>query len=330
MTVGIGIIGAGHFGAVHAAAIARQPDARLVAVCSGRRERADAFAATHGGRAYRDWRALLDDPAVAAVAIATPHDRHVEIAVAALASGRHVLLEKPMAPSVALCREIEAAAAAAPGLLTIGHVMHYFRPILAARDVLAESRLGRPLAGTSGLVKLWMEANRRPWHLASATGGGMLTTAGIHALDQLVWLMDGRVAAVSAMAGALFHAQEADDTAFLTVRFADGRLGQVTSLGYRDGAVTNAMQLVCEGGVVAVDLNRGVRVGQGTTWTDVPDSWEPDGMAAAVAREWRALLDAIARGGESPVPAAYGRHVVAIVEAALAASATRAEVVVAE
>ena len=159
--------------------------------------------------------------------IATPHDRHAEIAVAALASGRHVLLEKPMAPTVALCREIEAAADRAPGLLMIGHVMHFFRPILAARAVLAEGRLGRPLAGTSGLVKLWMEANRHPGTSAPETGGGMLMTAGIHALDQLVWLMDGRVEAVSAMAGAIFHDQAADDTAFLNLRFEDGRLGQV-------------------------------------------------------------------------------------------------------
>ena len=81
------MIGAGHFGAVHAAAIARQPDARLVAVCSGRPETAAAFVAAHGGTAHRDWRRLLDDPAVDAVVIATPHDRHAEIAVAALASG---------------------------------------------------------------------------------------------------------------------------------------------------------------------------------------------------------------------------------------------------
>ena len=329
MTTGIGLIGAGYFGAVHAAAIARQPDARVVAACSGRPETAAAFVAAHGGKAYPDWRALLDDPAVEAVVIATPHDRHVEAAVAALAAGKHVLLEKPMAPSVALCREIEAAAGGAPGLLMIGHVMHFFRPLLAARAVLAEGRLGRPLAGSSGLVKLWMEANRRPWHLAPETGGGMLMTAGIHALDQLVWLMDGAVEAVSAMSGALFHDQAADDTAFLNLRFSDGRLGQVTSLGYRDGAVTNGLQLVCEDGVLVVDLDRGVRIGQGTRWSDVPDAWEPDGMAAAVTREWRAFLDAIAAGGPSPVPAAYGRHVIAIIEAAQASSAGRAEVAVA-
>jgi len=173
-----------------------------------------------------------------------------------------------------------------------------------------------------------MEANRRPWHLTPETGGGMLMTAGIHALDQLVWLMDGRVEAVSAMAGALFHAQSADDTAFLNLRFDGGRLGQVTSLAYRDGAVTNAMQLVCENGVLAVDLDRGVRVGQGAKWTEVPNSWEANGMAEAVAREWRACLEAIVEGAPSPVPGAYGRHLIGIVEAALASSAAGAEVAV--
>jgi predicted dehydrogenase len=157
----------------------------------------------------------------------------------------------------------------------------------------------------------------------------MLMTAGIHALDQLVWLMDGRIGAVSAMGGAFFHDQAVDDTAFLNLRFTDGRLGQVTSLAYGDGAVTSAMQLVCERGVLAVDLDRGVRVGQGGRWCEVADSWEPDGMAGAVAREWRAFLDAVTTGNASPVPAEYARHIVAVVVAAHVAIGQRAEVDVA-
>lgn len=327
MTTGIGIIGAGFFGAVHAKAIASQPDARLVAAASGRPETAAAFAAEHGGRAHPTWEALLDDPAVEAVVIATPHHLHVAIAAAALARGKHVLLEKPMAPTVALCREIEAAADA-PGLLMIGHVMHFFRPLLAAREILAEGRLGRPISGTSALVKLWMEANRRPWHLSPETGGGMLLTAGIHAVDQIVWLMGGEVEAVSAMAGTFFHDQPADDTAFLNLRFRDGRIAQATSLAYRDGAVRSDLRLVCERGVLEVDFDRGVRVGEGGRWNEVLGSWEPDGMANAVAREWRAFLDAIATGGPSPVPAAWGRHVIGILESALASARLRREVAV--
>jgi len=324
----VGLIGAGHFGAVHARALARIPDAVLAAVCAGDPQSAAAFAARYGGTPRDDWRGLLDDPAIDVVVIATPHDLHTEIAIAALNSGKHVLLEKPMAAAPADCRLIEAAARKSAGLLMIGHVMHFFRPILAARDIIASGALGPPVVGRSALVKLWMESNRRPWHLRTETGGGMLMTAGIHALDQLVWLMEGRVAGVSALVGTFSHEQEADDSALLLLRFTDGRIGQVTSLGYRDGAVINGVEIVCERGVVAVDLDRGVRVGQGAAWRDIAGSFEPDGQAEAVHREWLAFLAAIAAGELSPVDAFYGRHIVEIIDAAHRASRERREVAV--
>jgi predicted dehydrogenase len=312
----IGLIGAGHFGAVHARALTQIPGARLVAVSSGDVDSARAFAAEHGGTAHADWRALLDDRAVEVVAIATPHARHAEIAVAALASDRHVLLEKPMAANPAECRAIEAAAERAKGLLMVGHVMRFFQPLIVAHEIIASGEIGAPVMGRSALIKLWMEANRRPWHLDPASGGGMMMTAGIHAIDQLVWLMGGRVAGVSALTGTYFHQQKADDSAFLALRFADGRIGQVASIGYRDGAVTNGVEIIGARGVVAVDLDRGVRTGRGTEWREVPNSWQPDGMATAIGREWQAFLAAIAGGGPTPVAAGDGRHMVEIIDAA--------------
>lgn len=326
----IGLIGAGYFGAVHARALAGIPGTPLAAVCSSDRDSARAFAAEYGGTPYGDWRALLDDKAVEAVAIATPHALHAEIALAALASGRHVFLEKPMAATPADCREIEAAAGRAKSLLMVGHVMHFFHPLMVAHDIIARGDIGAPVMGRSALMKLWMEPNRRSWHLDPASGGGMMMTAGIHAIDQLVWLMGGRVAGVTALTGTYFHEQKADDSAFLALRFADGRIGQVASIGYRDGAVTNGVEIIGENGVVAVDLDRGVRIGRGAEWRDVPNSWQPNGMEASVQREWHAFLAAIAQGGSSPVEARYGREMVEIIDAARRASAERQEIVLAE
>lgn len=326
----IGLIGAGHFGAVHARALAGLPGAQLAAVCGSDLDSARAFAAEHGGTVHADWRALLDDAAVEVVAIATPHALHAEMALAALASGRHVFLEKPMAATPAECREIEAAAARAKGLLMVGHVMHFFQPLMVAHGIIAAGEIGAPLMGRSALIKLWMEANRRPWHLDPASGGGMMMTAGIHAIDQLVWLMNGRVAGVTALTGTYFHEQKADDSALLALRFADGRIGQVASIGYRDGAVTNGVEIIGERGVVAVDLDRGVRVGKGAEWREVPNSWQPNGMEEAVRREWQAFLRAIAQGGLPPVGASYGRHMVEIIDAARRASTERREIVLAE
>jgi phthalate 4,5-cis-dihydrodiol dehydrogenase len=327
---GIGLIGAGHFAAVHARAIATIPRLRLVSVCASDAAAAAAFAATHGGSPCDDWRRVLDNPEVDAVLVATPHHLHAEIAIAAAGAGKHVLVEKPMAPTTAACAAMEAAAAAAGVRLMVGHVMRFVRPCLAAREVLRGGKLGRPLFGSSWMVKLWMESNRRAWHLRPETGGGMLLTAGIHALDRLVWLMDAPVQAVSCMSAHLFHDQPAADTDLLLLRFAGGALGQVASVGYREGAMSNAMELACEGGSLRLDLDRGVSIGQGGHWTDLPGSTEPDWLLRGVAREWEAMLEAMQTGTGPEMGAAEGRHLIACIEAASRANARRCEVEVME
>ncbi|HZH08887.1 MAG TPA: Gfo/Idh/MocA family oxidoreductase [Microvirga sp.] len=324
--IGVGIIGAGHFGAVHARAMAKVKEVRLVASCREDRVAAAAFAAEHGGKSYSDWRGLLDDPQVDAVLIATPHHLHEEIAIGAAQAGKHILLEKPMAPSVAACDRIQAAADANGVKLMIGQIMHFALPCLKAKEIVDSGRLGAPVAGSSWMIKLWMESNRRPWHLETASGGGMLMTAGIHALDRLIWLMGAPVTGVSAMTGTYFHDQEADDSALLGLRFAGGQIGQVASIGYRDGAVSFAMDLVCEKGIVRIDFDHGVSLGCRGAWTAVPGSIEADWMDKAIAREWQAMAASIMNDAPSPVSGAYGRHVIACIEAAYRAGIERREI----
>jgi phthalate 4,5-cis-dihydrodiol dehydrogenase len=327
--LGVGILGAGFFGAVHARAIGATPGTRLAAVCAEEIGLAQSFAAEHGGKAYSDWRKLLEDPAVHAVLIATPHHLHCEMAVAAATAGKHLLVEKPMARTAEQCSTIIAAAERHGVKLMIGQILHFSLPGLVARRIIDSGELGRPVLGSSALLKLWMESNRRGWHLDPATGGGMLMTAGIHALDLLVWLMDSKVAAISAAAGALFHEQAADDSAMMLLRFANGRYGQVASVGYRDGATTYGADLICEHGTLHIDLDRGVRIGRGDKWTDVPASSEPDWMLRAVEREWRTMADAIANNAPIPVTGAYGRHIIACIEATLASGREKREMAVA-
>jgi predicted dehydrogenase len=228
-----------------------------------------------------------------------------------------VLLEKPMALSVAECSRIIAAAETSRCKLMVGQIMHFVLPCLVAREILDRGELGKPITGSSSLMKTWMESNRRGWHLDPATGGGMLMTAGIHALDQLVWLMNGRVGSISAVAGTSFHHQKADDSAMMLLRFTDGRFGQVASIGFRDGAGTFGIDLVCEQGTIKVDPERGVAIGRGGKWTDVPNSHDPQWMQNAVVGEWQALAAAIEQNTEVPVSGDYGRHIVACIEAAM-------------
>src|SRR5262245_29698177 len=324
----VGLLGAGFFGEYHARAIAAVPGLRLTGVCDQNLAAADRLAAAHGARRVDDWRQLIADRGIDVVVIATPHHVHAPMAIAAAEAGKPTLLEKPMAPTLAECTAILAAAERGGSPLMIGHLLHFALPSLVARGILDAGELGRPITGISTHVKLWMEPNRRAWHLDPGRGGGMLMTAGIHALDLLVWFMGAPVATVFAAAGTLMHPQAADDSAFVLLRFADGRFAQVASIGYRDGAVTYGMDLVCEKGTLRIDFARGVSIGRGGEWTALAQSAEPDWMLRALEREWQAMLAAIHAGTPPPGSGSYARHIIACIEAALQSSRERSEVMV--
>ena len=326
-SIGVGLIGAGSFGAQHATALPRAGGFHLVGVCRDKPDGLDAFVARHGGRAYRDAAHLLADPAVEAVVIATPHDRHEDAAMAAALAGKPILLEKPMAPTLDACDRIAAATRVTGVPLMVGHVQRFAAPFLAAKAVLDSGRLGAVRFGMSAMVKLWMEANRQPWHMHHASGGGMLMTAGIHALDRLLWLVGSPVQSVNAVVQAAFHDQEADDSALLLLRFANGAAATVASIAYRDGAPFGGTELVCDKGVMVIDPAGSVKIGQGAAWTalDLPASPEP--MFDALVEEWRAFGRLIRDGGPNPVDAASARATIACIEAALESARLGREVV---
>jgi predicted dehydrogenase len=174
-----------------------------------------------------------------------------------------------------------------------------------------------------------MEGNRQPWHLARASGGGMLMTAGIHALDRLLGYAGRPAATVSATVDTFFHAQEADDLALMILRFGGNIVGHATSIGFADGAMINADEIVCEKGVIVVDHLGGVRVGRGNCWREAAGSSEPDG-AAALVRQWRAFVATVVDGAPLPVTAADGFGVVASIEAAHVSARERREVEIAQ
>jgi phthalate 4,5-cis-dihydrodiol dehydrogenase len=129
--------------------------------------------------------------------------------------------------------------------------------------------------------------------------------------------------------GTYFHEQTADDSAMLLLRFADGRFGQVASVGYRDGAMTYALDLICETAALRIDFHRGLSIGRGGMWTNVPNSLEPEWMVRAVEREWQAMAAIVNGTAPNPVTGAQGRHIIACIEAAQLSGRERREVAVA-
>ncbi len=328
-SLGIGIIGAGHFGARHAAALTKAGGFHVAAACRQDAAALAAFVAAHGGRAHRDVAALLADPDVDAVVVASPHHLHEAHAIAAAHAGKPMLLEKPMAPDLASCDRIAAAARAAGVGLMLGHTLRFAAPVAAAREAIARGEIGEPRFGRAAMIRIWMQANRRDWHMDRRQGGGMLLTAGIHALDALLWLMPAPPRRVHAAIATRFHDMQADDVAQLTIRFADGAIGSVTSVGYRDGGPVGGIEIMGTRGALTLDPAKGVRLARDGVWADWPADPPANALGEALVEEWRAFGRMLRDGAPPAVDAEAGRLAIAVIAAALESSAHGAEVDVA-
>lgn len=325
----IGIIGAGFFGEKHAQALEQLDDLHLVAACRGNQPALEQFVRRYGGRPYPTHEALLEDRDIDAVVIATPHATHEEIAVAAARAGKHILLEKPMAPDLGSCERILEAVHAAGVKLALGHVTHFSRAYTIAKELLDSGDVGAPVAGLSTMRKRWHEPNRRSWHLDRAQGGGVLLTGGVHAIDRLTWLMGAEATSVSGQVSMRFHDQRADDAGVLFIRYRGGGTGIVFSIGYANGAPRHDTEIVCTNGVLRVDSVGGVWVGQEEEMRHLPESGSSTWMNSALVDQWRAFQRMVELGAPPAVSGEFGLHIMKILFAAEESTRRGTEIVLA-
>ena len=228
----LGVIGLGMAGAMMVRAAARHDGVVLAAAADPHAGPRDAFARDFNARAYADASALVEDKAVEAVYVATPHQFHAEHAIMAAERGKHVILEKPMALTLADCDRIIAAVERAKVQLIVGHT-HAFDPaVRAMRGLIASGELG-----ALGMLASWNYTNylyrpRRPEELDTSKGGGILFNQVPHQIDTIRLLGGGLVRSVRAQVGVLDPARptEANCAAFL--EFADGVPATLVYSGY--------------------------------------------------------------------------------------------------
>jgi predicted dehydrogenase len=230
MAVRTAVIGAGKVARTHAAVLASLDSSDFVAVCSRTPEKASALADEFGALAFTDIPTMIRDAGVEAVVICTPHPAHAGPAVAALENGAHVLVEKPLAASLADCDAMISAAKRAGRSLGVVSQRRWITSALRVKTAIDEGRIGLPILATAALLG-WRspayyesDAWRGRWE---TEGGGVLVNQAPHQLDLLLWYM-GEIAEVSGYWANLNHPQiEVEDTAVAIVRFASGALGSI-------------------------------------------------------------------------------------------------------
>ena len=267
--VRVGLIGCGKVGQIHAAALRRLAEAELAAVCDVNAERARAFADLYGTVGYTDVDAMLGEGEVEAVIIGTPHPLHAAPAIRAAEAGVHVLVEKPLAATLADCDAMLAAASRAGVLLGVISQRRLYEPVRRMKAAIDAGKIGRPALGVFTMYS-WREPayyQSDPWRGKWDTeGGGVLVNQSPHQLDLLRWFM-GPVAEVSGYWANVNHpAVEVDDTAVAVLRFQSGGLGAiVTSVAQKPGIYTKVHIHGTNGASVGVETDRGATFIAGMT-----------------------------------------------------------------
>ena len=337
---GFGIVGTGVIAAMHAAAIATLPRARLAAVTDVADGAAAAFAVARGCAAEPGLDQLLTRPDVDVVCVCVPSGLHAEVGVRAARAGKHLVVEKPIDVTLAAAdRLIEAARAAGVALTVISQ--HRFDPgLIELKRLLGDGALGRLVLAEASTKWYRTQAyyDSAAWRGTWAMDGGSLMNQGIHYVDLLRWCM-GPVAEVTAVCATQAHQVEVEDTALAIVRFGSGAVGTILSSTAAYPGFPQRLEITGTDGTVIVEDGRIVRraFGAQPTAAAVPGAVgalgghraAADPAAIEVASHAAQIADLLAAVEEGRAPAVdgqAGRDALEIVRAVYESARTGAPV----
>ena len=319
-TLGVGIIGTGGIAQSHLKALADLAEARVAVAMDVDGERAAAAAGKFGGRACTSLEEVLGDEEVQAVHVCTPHHLHADQVVAAFEAGKHVLVEKPMALTLADCDRMIAAAEGAGKVLMVGQVLRHLPANRKVRQLIADGAIGT----VGHLMRrrysyFDVSAETRNWYMDKELGGSAVLMAfGTHEYDILPWYLQSPVVKVYAQGARTSPLYEGQDDFFGSVlNHANSAVSVVTqSVVCRAGAGDQI--IVGSEGTLQVN-NREVKL-NGEDVEVVGDTG--DGMPNQV----REFVTCCLEGGEPDANGRSVRHTMAILTA-VALSAERGEAV---
>ena len=291
--INIGIIGAGKFSHQHVKAIREIDTFKLVAACRREEKELAQYCAHYGIKGYVNYQELLNDKTIDAVLIATPHHHHTTVAIEAARAGKHILLEKPFAPTLAECEQINNEAKAAGILLMLGHTTQFTAAFQATKALLDKEELGPLVQAVSFSNTLWMGPDRKKWHLSKEFGGGYLLTLGVHSISAMLSMVESPVASVRCTLGTRFHPFNTDDYGTLWMNFSNGVVATIIYTGYTKGVLKVESEFYCEKGMIKANVREGAFIAENDQWRLVPHSQSGNWLHEALVNEWKEFSSSI-------------------------------------
>ncbi|MFB3881495.1 MAG: Gfo/Idh/MocA family protein [Armatimonadota bacterium] len=333
----VGVIGLGRSGwELHAEPLSRMSGYQVVAVCEQAQQRLEELASKLGARPYRDPEGMIADAEVELVVVAVPGSLHTPLTVAALNAGKHVVVEKPMANTLAEAEQMLAAAEAAGRTLTVFHNRRWDRDYQLLKALVRQGELGELLTLDSRVMTYGPEWTsygvsyfNPTWRIQAAFGGGFLADWGPHLVEQCLDLIGEWPLRVTCQLRSHLWAKEVEDYFNVRLEMPSGLL--VTLEGSNNArlplprwfVVGTQGTLVADGawgkwtdmrirrssGGVTVDLApQGIGASSGARDYDVGEELS--------AQFYADLAEALSAGRAPAVTAQRGRDVIAILETA--------------
>jgi predicted dehydrogenase len=260
--VRVGLIGSGFITSIHHEALRHAAGAEVVAVASPTSGRAERFAAERGiPHHFTDYRALLELPEIDLVVLGLPNDLHCEATCLAAEAGKHVVVEKPMAPSLAECDRMITACDRAGVMLGYAEELCFTPKYVRLKELVDEGALGRVhLVKQSekhdGPHSEWFYDTRR-------SGGGVTFDMGCHAIEFFRWILGdpatrakARIETAYAQMGTYLHADktDGDDEALLILTFEGGAVGLAEESWTKPGGMDDRAEVFGSEGQAYADV----------------------------------------------------------------------------
>ena len=319
----VGLLGAGRIGHVHAKAIAGHPGSTLVAVCDVNAEAAAKLATQYGAEA-RATDAILKDPSIDAVLIATSTDTHADLIEAATAEGKAVLCEKPVDLNLDRAIRCQNVAGRRGKPIMIGFNRR-FDPNFAALKAAAD-------AGEIGKTELLSVTSFDPAPPPVSyikVSGGLFRDMMIHDFDMAMWVMGAVPTKVTATGSSIVDPEIGAagdvDTAVVTLHFADGRIAVIKNSRRAVYGYDQRLELLGSAGLLQAQnmLENTVVKSTAAGVTGAKPTWFfLERYMPAYEAEWAAFVTAVTEGSALPVSLQDGINALALAEAATRSAAT--------